>query len=62
MTQQQIGDEVGVARQTITAVELGKYSPTLKLAFRIANAFNVTLDEIITYYPLNIKFKKRKKK
>lgn len=62
MTQQQLADEVGVTRQTIAAIESGKYSPSLELAFRIANAFIVTLDEVFTYDALNDKFKKRKRK
>ena len=60
MTQQQLGDEVGVTRQTVAAIESGKYSPTLQLAFRIANVFDVTLDEVFKYDPLNDHFKKKK--
>jgi putative transcriptional regulator len=61
MTQQELADEVGVTRQTIAAIESGKYSPSLELAFRIANVFKVTLDEIFTYDSTKDKFKKRKK-
>lgn len=61
MTQQQLADEVGVTRQTVAAIESGKYSPSLELAFRIANIFNVTLDEVFTYDSAKDKFKKRKK-
>jgi putative transcriptional regulator len=46
MTQQQLADKVGVTRQTIIALESKKYSPTLDLAFRIANAFKVSLEEV----------------
>ena len=53
MTQQQLGDEVGVTRQTVAAIESGKYSPTLQLTFRIANVFDVTLDKVFKYDPLN---------
>jgi putative transcriptional regulator len=60
MTQQRLGDEVGVTRQTVAAIESGKYSPTLQLAFRIANVFDVTLDEVFKYDPLNDQFKKKK--
>ena len=60
MTQQQLGDEVGVTRQTVAAIESGKYSPTLQLAFRIANVFDVTLDEVFKYDPLNDQIKKKK--
>ncbi len=46
MTQQQLAEKVGVTRQTIVAVEKGKYAPSLELAFRIALAFNVPLEEV----------------
>jgi len=49
MTQQQLADLVKVTRQTIVAVEKGKYSPSLELAFKIARAFNVPLDEVFSY-------------
>jgi putative transcriptional regulator len=49
MTQQQLADKVGVTRQTIIAMEQGKYSPSLELAFRIALAFGVPLEEVFTY-------------
>lgn len=61
MTQQQLADQVGVTRQTIAAIESGKYFPTLELAFRIANVFDVALDEVFTYDSEKDKFKKRKK-
>jgi putative transcriptional regulator len=51
MTQQQLADKVGVTRQTIIAMEQGKYSPSLELAFRIALAFGVPLDEVFSYDP-----------
>ncbi len=46
MTQQQLADKAGVTRQTIIAIEQGKYSPSLELAFRIALTFNVPLEEV----------------
>lgn len=46
MTQQQLAEKVGVTRQTIVAIEQGKYSPSLELAFRIALVFNVPLEEV----------------
>ena len=46
MTQQQLAEKVGVTRQTIVAIEKEKYSPSLELAFRIALAFNVRLEEV----------------
>jgi putative transcriptional regulator len=49
MTQQQLAEKVGVTRQTIVAIEKGKYSPTLELAFRIALLFNVPLQDVFTY-------------
>jgi putative transcriptional regulator len=49
MTQQQLADKVGVTRQTIVALEKGNYSPSLELAFRIARAFNLPLEEIFFY-------------
>jgi putative transcriptional regulator len=46
MTQEQLADKIGVTRQTIVAIEKGKYSPSLELAFRIALAFNKPLEAI----------------
>jgi len=48
MTQQELAEKVGVSRQTILAIEAGKYSPSLELSFRIADAFGVKLDEVFT--------------
>ena len=44
MTQEQLAEIVGVTRQTIIAIEGGKYAPSLELAFRIALAFGVPLE------------------
>jgi putative transcriptional regulator len=49
MTQQQLADKAGVTRQTIIAIEAGKYSPSLTLAFRIAKVFKVPLEEVFQY-------------
>ena len=49
MTQAELADRVGVTRQTIIAVEQGRYSPTLEMAFRIARALGVPLDEVFQY-------------
>lgn len=49
MTQQQLAEKAGASRQTIVAVEAGKYSPSLELAFRIADAFGVTIGEVFAY-------------
>lgn len=51
MTQRELADKVGVTRQTIIAMEKGKYSPSLELAFRIAHAFNCSLEEVFSYEP-----------
>jgi putative transcriptional regulator len=49
MTQQTLAEKVGVSRQTINAIEHGKYNPSLELAFKIANAFNVLITEVFDY-------------
>ncbi|PKM89508.1 MAG: transcriptional regulator [Firmicutes bacterium HGW-Firmicutes-10] len=49
MTQQQLAEKVGASRQTIISIEAGKYSPSLELAFRIAEAFNVKISEVFDY-------------
>lgn len=49
MTQQQLAEKVGASRQTILAIEAGKYSPSLDLAFRIAVAFGVKIEEVFNY-------------
>jgi putative transcriptional regulator len=49
MTQQQLADKVGVTRQTIIAIEAGKYAPSLPLAFRIARVFNITIEQVFQY-------------
>ena len=49
MTQQELADRIGVTRQTINAIELGKYSPSLEVAFRIAAVFDVPLDRVFTF-------------
>ena len=49
MTQQQLATRVGAARQTIVAIEAAKYGPSLELAFRIAQAFDVPLEHVFSY-------------
>lgn len=49
MTQQQLADRVGVTRQTIIAIEAGKYAPSLPLAFRIARTFNMPIEAVFQY-------------
>ena len=53
MTQQELADRTGVTRQTIVAIENGKYFPSLELAFRIAYTFNVQLSEVFVFNPEN---------
>ncbi len=49
MTQSELADRVGATRQTIIAIEQGRYSPSLEMAFRIAGAFGVPLDQVFHY-------------
>jgi putative transcriptional regulator len=49
MTQAELADRVGVTRQTIIAIEQGRYSPSLEMAFQIARVFKVPLDEVFQY-------------
>ena len=50
MTQQQLAKRIGVTRQTVNAIELGKYSPSLEVAFRIAAVFGVPLEDVFEYH------------
>ena len=49
MTQEQLAEKAGVTRQTIIAIEGGKYAPSLELAFKIALAFDVPIGEVFSY-------------
>lgn len=49
MTQAELGERIGVTRQTIAAIEQGKYSPTLEAAFRIAQVFGKPLEEVFQW-------------
>lgn len=49
MTQADLGERVGVTRQTIAAIEQGKYSPSLETAFRIAQVFGKPLEEVFVW-------------
>ena len=49
MTQQDLADAIGVTRQTVIAIELDKYSPSLEVAFRIAHVFSVPLEQVFQY-------------
>ncbi|WP_308406687.1 helix-turn-helix transcriptional regulator [Streptomyces sp. AC555_RSS877] len=49
MTQAQLADLIGVSRQTVIAIEQGRYSPSLEMAFQIAKVFQVPLDDVFQY-------------
>jgi putative transcriptional regulator len=49
LTQEKLANELGVTRQTILAIEKGKYDPSLDLAFKIARFFGVAIEEIFIY-------------
>ena len=49
MTQADLAQRVGVTRQTIIAIEQGRYSPSLEMAFQIAEAFHARLDDVFRY-------------
>lgn len=49
MTQAQLADRVGLTRQTIIAIEQGRYSPSLEVAFKIARVFGVPLERVFQY-------------
>lgn len=51
MTQADLADRIGVTRQTVNAIEQGKYSPSLEVAFQIAQVFGVGLDDVFHYDP-----------
>jgi putative transcriptional regulator len=51
LTQQDLADAIGVTRQTVNAIELDKYSPSLEVAFRIAHVFKVPLEQVFQYAP-----------
>lgn len=49
MTQAQLAERIGVTRQTVIAIEQGRYSPSLEMAFQIARVFRLPLEEIFQY-------------
>jgi len=51
MTQAELGQRVGLTRQTIAAIEQGRYSPSLEVAFRIADVFGKGIDEVFKWSP-----------
>ena len=50
MTQLDLAKQIGVTRQTVNAIELGKYSPSLEVAFRIAAIFGEPLENVFSYH------------
>jgi len=51
MTQAELGERVGLTRQTIAAIEQGRYAPAINVAFRIAHVFGKRIDEIFHWSP-----------
>lgn len=49
MTQAELAERIGVTRQTVIAIEQGRYSPSLEVAFQIARVFGVPLDQVFQY-------------
>ena len=49
MTQADLAEKIGVTRQTVIAIEQGRYSPTLEVAFKIARVFGVPLEKVFQY-------------
>lgn len=49
MTQAELAERIGVTRQTVIAIEQGRYSPSLEMAFRIARVLGVPLDDVFQY-------------
>jgi len=49
MTQAELAERIGVTRQTVIAIEQGKYSPSLEVAFQIARVFGAPLDDVFQY-------------
>lgn len=53
MTQLELANELGVSRQTIVAIEKGKYSPSLELAFKLSKAFSIKIDDLFFVGDIN---------
>ena len=51
LTQAELAKQVGVSRQTINAIETGKYDPSLKLAFKLASRFQCQIEDIFNFDP-----------
>lgn len=59
MTQKELAKKTGVSRQTIVSIENEKYSPSLELAFHIADVFGISIEEVFSYEIINDKSKKK---
>jgi len=59
LTQEDLAKAIGVTRQTVIAMEKGKYNPSLELAFKIAHYFKVKIEDIFFYDQNNEKTKRR---
>jgi putative transcriptional regulator len=51
ITQQELADEIDVARQTINAIERGRYDPSMELGFKLAHYFDCSIEDIFSYDP-----------
>ena len=51
LTQEALANEIGVTRQTVIAIEKGKYNPSLELAFKLARFFDTSIEDIFIYEP-----------
>ena len=51
LTQAELANQVGVSRQTINAIETGKYDPSLELAFKLATRFDCRIEDIFSFDP-----------
>ena len=49
LTQEELAGKLGVTRQTVVSLEIGKYDPSIGLAFRIARLFNVRIEDVFEY-------------
>jgi len=60
LTQENLSEKVGVTRQTINAIEKGKYDPSLELAFKLARLFDARIEEIFLYEDCEARNSERK--
>jgi len=57
MTQKALADAINVSRQTVVAIEKGKYSPSLEVAFKIADVFRTNLEDVFQYQEIDDEYK-----